>query len=121
MIRKSGHRFSLATNAERVCAEIMLKQKSEPAMDIVRVLSTLALKGAVPNLAARYEAQSGARIDADFAPTLALLERLRGGEAADVVILTREGLGELAAEGTVVSDSRAELARSDGSIGVEDR
>jgi hypothetical protein len=29
MIRKSGHRFSLATNAERVCAEIMLKQKDE--------------------------------------------------------------------------------------------
>src|SRR3954470_16660873 len=27
MIRKSGNRFSLATNAERVCAEIMLKQK----------------------------------------------------------------------------------------------
>jgi len=26
MIRKSGYRFSLATNAERVCAEIMLKQ-----------------------------------------------------------------------------------------------
>jgi hypothetical protein len=25
MIRKSGRRFSLATNAERVCAEIMLK------------------------------------------------------------------------------------------------
>jgi len=27
MIRKSGCRFFLATNAERVCAEIMLKQK----------------------------------------------------------------------------------------------
>lgn len=27
MIRKSGHRFSLATNAERVCAEIMLKEE----------------------------------------------------------------------------------------------
>jgi len=27
MIRKSGYRFSLATNAERVCAEIMLKSK----------------------------------------------------------------------------------------------
>ena len=26
MIRKSGNRLSLATNAERVCAEIMLKQ-----------------------------------------------------------------------------------------------
>jgi hypothetical protein len=28
MIRKSGNRFSLATNAERVCAEIMLKQQT---------------------------------------------------------------------------------------------
>jgi hypothetical protein len=27
MIRKSGYRFSLATNAERVCEEIMLEQK----------------------------------------------------------------------------------------------
>jgi hypothetical protein len=27
MIRKSGHRFSLATNAERVCAENMLKDR----------------------------------------------------------------------------------------------
>jgi hypothetical protein len=27
MIRKSGHRFSLATNAKGVCAEIMLNQK----------------------------------------------------------------------------------------------
>jgi len=29
MIRKSSNRFSLATNAERVCAEIMLKQENE--------------------------------------------------------------------------------------------
>ena len=27
MIRKSGYRFSLATNAERVCAEIMLQKR----------------------------------------------------------------------------------------------
>ena len=64
----------------------------------VRLLSTLALKGAVHGLAARYEAAGGAHIDADFAPTLALLDRLRGGEGADVVILTREGLSELVHE-----------------------
>jgi hypothetical protein len=39
MIRKSGYRFSLATNAERVCAEIMLKQKA-PKADISRFMST---------------------------------------------------------------------------------
>jgi molybdate transport system substrate-binding protein len=78
----------------------------------VRVLSTLALKGAVHNLARQVEAASGVRIDADFAPTLALLDRLRGGEGADVVILTREGLDDMAREGRVVADSCVDLARS---------
>jgi molybdate transport system substrate-binding protein len=81
-------------------------------MEVVRVLSTLAVKGAVPALAARHEMESGARIDADFAPTLALLDRLRGGEAADVVILTREGLDELAGEGRVARETCVDLARS---------
>ena len=78
----------------------------------VRVLSTLALKGAVHSLAGQYEAAGGVRIDADFAPTLALLDRLRGGEGADVVILTREGLDDMAREGRVVADSCVDLARS---------
>ncbi|MBR0757786.1 substrate-binding domain-containing protein [Bradyrhizobium jicamae] len=81
-------------------------------VDVVRVLSTLALKGAVARLAAQYEAAHGVRIDADFAPTLALLQRLRGGEGADLVILTREGLDEMANEGHVVATSCVDLARS---------
>ena len=80
--------------------------------NVVRVLSTLALMGAVRGVAGRYQAETGVRIDADYAPTLGLLDRLRGGEAADVVILTREGLDGLADVGTVVADSRIDLARS---------
>ena len=80
--------------------------------DSVRVLSTLALKGAVGDLAGRYQAESSARIDADFAPTLALLDRLRHGESADIVILTREGLDGLVRENSVVADSCVDLARS---------
>jgi hypothetical protein len=80
--------------------------------DVVRVLSTLALRGAVRSLAGRYQAAGGARIDADYAPTLGLLQRLRGGETADVVILTREGLDELAGQGIVVAESCVDLARS---------
>ena len=85
----------------------------------VRVLSTLALKGAVHSLAGQYEAASGVRIDADFAPTLALLDRLRGGERADVAILTREGLDDMAREGRVVADSCVDLARSYVGIAVK--
>ena len=85
----------------------------------VRVLSTLALKGAVQRLCGDFEAAGGARIDADFAPTLALLERLRAGEPADVVILTREGLEEVVREGRVVGESCADLARSWVGIAVK--
>ena len=87
--------------------------------NVVRVLSTLALKGAVRSLAGQYQAAGGARIDADFAPTLGLLDRLRNGESADVVILTMEALDDLAAKGTVVADSCVDLARSFVGIAVK--
>jgi molybdate transport system substrate-binding protein len=80
--------------------------------DAVRLLSTLALQGALIRLAGQFEAATGIRIDAEFAPTVGLLPRLRGGEAADLVILTREGLDELTDEGRLVADSRTDLARS---------
>src|SRR5277367_4679022 len=86
--------------------------------DTVRILSTLALKGAVHRLADQYEASTATQIDADFAPTLALLGRLRGGENADVVILTREGLDALSDEGRVVKQTKVDLARSYVGIAV---
>jgi molybdate transport system substrate-binding protein len=87
--------------------------------NVVRVLSTLALMGAVRSLAQRYEAETGVRIDADFAPTVALLERLRGGEGADVVILTEQALEDLAAQGSVAAESCVTLARSYVGIAVK--
>jgi molybdate transport system substrate-binding protein len=87
--------------------------------DVVRVLSTLALKGAVISLAGQYEAAGGARIDADFAPTVGLLERLRAGEGADILILTQQGLADLVSQGTVVRESCVDLARSLVGIAVK--
>ncbi|MBR0735505.1 substrate-binding domain-containing protein [Bradyrhizobium liaoningense] len=81
-------------------------------MENVRMLSTLGLMGAMRSLSSAFEAGSGIHVDADFAPTLALLKRLRAGEAADLVILTREGLDEMLGEGRVVADGAADLARS---------
>jgi len=87
--------------------------------NVVRVLSTLALKGAIDRLAGQYREAAATRIDAGFAPTLGLLERLRKGEEADVVILTREGLQELVLGGTVAADSMVDLARSYVGIAVK--
>jgi molybdate transport system substrate-binding protein len=86
--------------------------------NVVRMLSTLGLMGAMRSLSAAYEAATGIRIDADFAPTQALLKRLRDGEGADLVILTREGLDEVIGEGRVLAETAADLARSFVGIAV---
>ncbi len=86
---------------------------------VLRLLSTLALKSAVERLAGKYQAATGVRLDADFAPTVGLMKRLREGEKADVLILTREGLEELVAEGAVVAASKIDLARSWVGIAVK--
>lgn len=87
-------------------------------MEEIRMLSTLGLMGAMRSLSSAFEAAYGIHVDADFAPTLALLKRLGDGEAADLVILTREGLDELIREGRVIADSAADLARSYVGIAV---
>ena len=81
-------------------------------MEVIRVLSTLAVKGAFAELAERFQAASGVRVEADFAPTLALLERLRRSEPTDVVILTREGLSEMLGEHRVAAASYVDIAKS---------
>ena len=88
-------------------------------MEKLRMLSTLGLMGAMRSLSSAFEAETGIHVDADFAPTLALLKRLRGGEAADLVILTREGLDEMVAEGRVLAAGAADLARSYVGIAVQ--
>src|SRR3984957_9485313 len=80
--------------------------------NFVRMLSTRALKGAVHSLAGRYEAEAGARIDADFAPTVALLDRLTGGAAAGDESSATVGADGLKANGSVVAASCVNLARS---------
>ena len=87
-------------------------------MEKIRMLSTLGLMGAMRSLSSAYEAAAGVSIDAAFAPTQALLKRLREGEAADLVILTREGLDDVIGEGRVVAESAADLARSYVGIAV---
>ncbi len=78
----------------------------------VHVLSTLALKGAMTSLATAFKARSGVDISADFAPTLNVLDRLKNGDSADVVILTREGIAGLVSQGAVVRETAVDLVRS---------
>ena len=48
-----------------------------------------------------------------------MLERLRGGEAADIAILTAQGIDDLIAEGIILRGTRTDMARSFVGIAVK--
>lgn len=76
--------------------------------------------GAVRNCSPDCERALGIRIEADFAPTLSLIKRLRAGERPDLVVLTREGLDEVIGMGLVVEDTVVDLARSYVGLAVKE-
>lgn len=85
----------------------------------LKVLSTLAVQGALPALVARYEQSADTRVDVHFAPTTGLLARIAAGEAADIVILTRAAVDDLAAKGVLIPYSVADVAISLVGIAVK--
>lgn len=85
----------------------------------MRVLSTLAVQGALRGLIARFEAATGTKVAASFAPTNGLLARIEGGETADVAILTREGADALTRAGVLNGGSVVDVVRSLVGIAVK--
>jgi molybdate transport system substrate-binding protein len=88
-------------------------------MTSVRVLSTLAVMGAMRELATRFETETGTAIEADFSPTVALLARLRAGEWADIAILTDRGIDDMIRDGIMRAGSRTDVALSFVGIAVK--
>ena len=78
----------------------------------IRLLSTLAVMGGMRDLCEAHRARSGAMVEADFAPTVALVQRLRDGEHADIAILTAQGIDDMIAAGIMRPGSRTDVARS---------
>src|SRR3954449_11332519 len=85
----------------------------------IKVVSTLALMKAMRELVARHERLTGTIVTTDFAPTNALVNRIRSGEAADVAILTAGAVDQLTGEGVLVRGSRVDLALS--AVGIAAR
>jgi molybdate transport system substrate-binding protein len=88
-------------------------------MMTIKVLSTLAVMGAMRDLTRQFETATGTRVEAEFAPTVALLERLRGGTDVDVALLTAQGIDDLIGEGVIRPGSRTDVALSFVGIAVK--
>jgi molybdate transport system substrate-binding protein len=71
----------------------------------VKVVATIAVEGALTEIEPQLEARAGVPVAVEFGPTAALVERLVNGEGADVVVLTKEAVQQLAAQGHIRSST----------------
>jgi molybdate transport system substrate-binding protein len=73
------------------------------------ILSGGAAQGLVAALTTQFKAQSGCEIDGTFGAVGAMRDKLMSGAPADLLILTRALIDELAAQGHVVPGSVADI------------
>jgi molybdate transport system substrate-binding protein len=78
----------------------------------IHVFSTRAVQGALSGLISGFERAAGAQVAVDLGPTNAMLTRIKGGERADIAILSREGVDELAKAGMLDGAGSVDLVRS---------
>ena len=71
----------------------------------IKIVATIAVEGAVREIEPSLSARSGVRVTIEFATTAALVGRLLNGESADLAILTKEAVQQLAAGGHVRSST----------------
>lgn len=84
-----------------------------------RLMSTLALAGLLREAAPILEADLGARLDVDLAPTRTLEQRIRAGARADAAVLTAEAVAALSAEGVLDGMTARPLAHSRVGLAVK--
>ena len=77
----------------------------------IKVLSPLAMRGVMPNVAPQFERSSGHQLTIEYATVGVITERLLKGEAADVAIVSGPQMEELQKQSKIVAGSRSDIAR----------
>jgi molybdate transport system substrate-binding protein len=86
----------------------------------IKIMSAGAVKSMVAMLGAEFERETGNKLHLNFGTAGSLRDRIKGGEVADLVILSESAIAELGKLGLVVPDSRADLGRTVTGVVVRD-
>ncbi len=91
---------------------------TDAATTSIDVLSTLALRGVLLEIANNFRALTGLSFAATYKSTNMILSLIAEGATADMTIITREAIDRLVRDGILVAGSTADLAQSGVGIAV---
>ncbi len=78
----------------------------------VKVFSTIGVQAALEELTPKFEKASGHKLAITWATAAVLVKRIQGGETADLMILTQQGLDTMVKENKATSGGDAVFASS---------
>ena len=95
---------------------LMLGIKAEAAE--LKVLSAIGMQSVMEDLGPKFERATGHKLAISFATAGAAVKRAQGGEAADVVIATRQGIDGLVKNSKAAADNVTALASAGISVAI---
>jgi molybdate transport system substrate-binding protein len=84
-----------------------------------KVLSTVGMQPATPELFVQFERETGHKISVTYGLAAVLKQNFLDGAPADVLLLTGPIIEDLAKQGKVVAGSKVDVARSGVGLGVK--
>lgn len=88
------------------------------ATPVIRVISSMATRQVLADLAAAFEQQTGLQAAIESVGGVDAARRVQAGEVFDAVILASDAIDKLAAAGAVRAGSRVDLVRSGVAVAV---
>ncbi len=110
-------RLALAAWLGLSLAALLASAQGEAAE--IKVLSTVGMQPATPELFAQFESATGHRVVVTYGLAAVLKTKFLEGAPADVLILTAPIVEDLAKQGKVVADSKKDVARSGVGVAVK--
>jgi len=90
-----------------------------PASDI-KVLTAGAMRGVITELLPQFEKDTGHKVSLDNATAGMLAQRIEGGEAFDVAVITPKVIDELIGKGKIAPGSRVDVAKVGIGVAVKE-
>jgi molybdate transport system substrate-binding protein len=84
----------------------------------IKVMASAAFKEAYLELVPDFERATGHRVVTIWIPSVQMMNRLKGGETVDLVIMSAASLDELARHGMIAPGNRFDLAKSGVGVAV---
>jgi molybdate transport system substrate-binding protein len=95
-----------------------LMPRVAPAAPELKVLSAVGMRQVVLGLREEFERTTGQTLVVTFDSSGLIAKRIASGESADIVLINRSGIDDLAASGKVIPGTVTDIARSVAAVAV---